>query len=372
MNVFISSVISGMEEFRDAAARAIRSLGHDVIRAEDFGARPDSPQVACLDGVRQAEAVILLMGGRYGAIQSSGRSATHEEYREARERCPVLVMVQDGVERENGQAEFLSEVRDWAQGHYTNSFTSADQLRDAVVGALHNLELAHATGPVDPDEMLQRAIALLPQDRHGSSGSARLALALTGGPVQTVLRPAQLEAQELRERIHQMALFGETAVLATQQGTDISLDNDMLIFEQPERSIAITETGSVRLIAAIPPPDSGLPVIIEEDVRDLVGRFLGFANAMLADIDPLSRLSHVAIVATIFDAGHLAWRTRAEHARSPNNVSMNMFGDGEREAVHLSPPHRTRSVLRLNAPELVDDLTIKLRRQLQNPGSIPW
>ncbi len=372
MKVFISSVLSGMEEFRDAAARAVRSLGHEVVRAEDFGARTDSPQVACLDAVRQAEAVILLMGAHYGAIQSSGLSATHEEYREARERCPVLVMVRDGVERESGQAEFLTEVRDWAQGHYTNAFTSADQLRDAVVRALHDLELAHATGPVDPDEMLRRAIALLPHGGHASSGRARLALALTGGPVQTVLRPAQLEAQDLRERIHQMALFGETAVLATQQGTDVGLDNDMLIFEQPERSIAIAETGSVRFLAAIPPPDRGLPVIIEEDVHDFIARFLRFANAVLADIDPLNRLSHVAIAATIFDAGYLTWRTRAEHAQSPNNVSMNMFGDGEQEEVHLSPPHRTRSALRLNAPELVDDLTVKLRRQLQNPRRNPW
>ena len=372
MKVFISSLVSGMEEFRDAAARAVRSLGHEVIRAEDFGARPDSPQIACLEGVRQAEAVILIMGGRYGAVQSSGRSATHEEYREAREHCPVLVMVQQGVEREDGQAGFLTEVRDWAQGHYTSSFTSADQLHDAAVRALHELELAHATGPVDPDEMLQRAIALLPHDRQASSGGARLAMALTGGPVQTVLRPAQLEAPDLRERIHQMALFGGTAVLATQQGTEVSLDNDMLIFEQPVRSIAIAETGSVRLLTAIPPPDRGLPVIIEEDVRDLVARFLRFANAVLADIDPVNRLSHVAIAATILDAGYLTWRTRAEHAQSPNTVSMNTFGDGEREAVHLSPPHRTRSALRLNAPELVDDLTAKLRRQLQNPRRNPW
>ena len=245
MKVFISSVISGMEAYREAAAQAVRALGHEVVRAEDFGAQPESPQVACLAGVRQADAVVLLMGERYGAPQSSGLSATHEEYREARERRPVLVMVQDGVEREADQDAFVREVQDWAQGHYTNSFADPDRLRDAVTRALHDLELAHATGPVDPDEMLQRAIALLPDERHGHSGSARLALALTGGPVQTVLRPAELEAPALRERLQQMALFGESAVLTTQQGTETRIDQDMLIFEQPERSIGISETGSI-------------------------------------------------------------------------------------------------------------------------------
>ncbi len=372
MKVFISSVISGMEEFRDAAARGVRLLGHQVIRAEDFGAQPDTPQVACLNGVREAEAVILLMGARYGAIQSSGRSATHEEYREARERCPVMVMVQDGVEREDGQTRFLSEVQDWAQGHYTSSFTNADQLRDAVVGALHNLELARATGPVDPVEMLQRAIDLLPHEGRSQSGDARLALALTGGPLQTVLRPALLEAQDLQEHLHQIALFGEAAVLTTQEGTEVHIDNDALVFAQPDRSIAIGETGSVRFRATIPTPGIGLSVIIEEDVRDIIDRFLRFANAVLAHIDPVNRLSHAVVAARILDAGHLAWRTRAEHAQSPNNVTMNTFADGEGEAVHLSPPHRTRSALRLNLSELVDDLTVKLRRQLQNPRRNAW
>ena len=324
---------------------------------------PKAPQVACLNGVRGAEAVILLVGARYGAIQSSGLSATHEEYREGRERCPVLVLVHDGVEREDGQLQFLSEVQDWEQGHYTHSFTNADQLLDAVVGGLHNLELAQATGPVDPDEMLQRAIDLLQHNGRSRSGNARLALALTGGPLQTVLRPAQLEAQELQQHLHQMALFGEGVVLNTQEGTKAHIDNDALVFAQPDRLIAIGETGSVRLLAVIPMPSMGSHVILEENVCDIINHFLRFANAVLAHIDPINRLSHMVVAARILDAGYVAWRTSAEHAQSPTSVTMNPFSNGEREAVHLSPPHRTRSALRLNLSEVVDDLTIKLRRQ---------
>ena len=91
MRVFISSVITGYEHFRDAVAAAVVSLGHEVIRAEDFGASPDTPQQACLGGVRDADVVVLLVGARYGAVQPSGRSATDEEYREARESKEVLV-----------------------------------------------------------------------------------------------------------------------------------------------------------------------------------------------------------------------------------------------------------------------------------------
>jgi len=41
------------------------------------------PQPTRLDGVRQSSAVVLILGGNYGA-KPSGLSATHEEYREAR------------------------------------------------------------------------------------------------------------------------------------------------------------------------------------------------------------------------------------------------------------------------------------------------
>jgi hypothetical protein len=62
MKVFISSVIAGFEDFRDAAAQAIRTLGHEVIRAEHFGASPETPQRTCLAEVREAEVVILILG----------------------------------------------------------------------------------------------------------------------------------------------------------------------------------------------------------------------------------------------------------------------------------------------------------------------
>ena len=80
MKVFVSSVISGFEPFRSAARTAVETLRHEPIMAEDFGASARSPQVACLQGLRDADLVILALGDAYGPVQSgSGISATHEE-----------------------------------------------------------------------------------------------------------------------------------------------------------------------------------------------------------------------------------------------------------------------------------------------------
>ena len=86
MKIFVSSLISGNESFRAAVAEAAQTLGYELIKAEDFSATTASPQQACLAAVRACDVVVLLLGERYGYTQPSGLSATHEEYREARER----------------------------------------------------------------------------------------------------------------------------------------------------------------------------------------------------------------------------------------------------------------------------------------------
>ena len=129
MKVFISSVISGMEKFRDAVDEAIGTLKHEVVRAEGFGASPASPRIACLEGVRSSDATVLILGQRYGDKQSKGLSATHEEYKEAREaQQTVVVMIQKDVSREPLQQKFIQEVRDWETGHYTGSFGTREEL----------------------------------------------------------------------------------------------------------------------------------------------------------------------------------------------------------------------------------------------------
>lgn len=68
MKVFISSLISGFGPEREAARRGVATLRFEPIMAEDFGAQPASPQVACLQGLRASNLVVLILGNKYGAI----------------------------------------------------------------------------------------------------------------------------------------------------------------------------------------------------------------------------------------------------------------------------------------------------------------
>lgn len=363
MKVFISSVIVGLEPYRDAADTAARALRHEVKRAEDFGASSDSPQQACLAGIRWADVVVVLLGERYGQVQASGLSATHEEFREARGHSTVLAFVQEGVGREEAQDAFVAEIRDWTAGVYTASFSTADELRDAATRALHELELARQVGSSDEGEMLARASELVP-DRTGF-GAPTLTVVVTGGPRQEILRPAELERAELVRDLQREALFGEAPVLDSTEGTSTVVRGNALVHEQADESILLDQLGTVRVIQRARRDEERrtveLPVLIEEDMREILHRALRFAGSVLDYVDPTHRITDVVPIASL-QRSSLSWRTRAEHERSPSSVPMSMGPDTI--TVHLEPARRHRAVLTQGLPAVVDDLLALLRRRV--------
>jgi hypothetical protein len=76
--------------------------------------------------------------------------------------------------------------------------------------------------------------------------------------------------------------------------------------------------------------------LIEEDVADRVARSLRLTAWILDRIDPVRRLSHVVPVVALLSAAYMGWRTRSEHAASPNSMQVPM-NVGDRVLVGLAP-----------------------------------
>ncbi len=365
MKIFVSSLITRMEPERAAVVGAVRALGHDAVTAETFGARPDSPQVACLAGVRGSDCVVLVLGDRYGAKQPSGLSATHEEFREARDRKPVLVFIAATAGREPDQGAFVTEVQQWQGGRLTSPFSTIDQLRDSVTRDLHRWELSVAAGAPDPEEILARAITLLPTEaRNVHTGVVTLAVAVAGGPRQSILRPTELENDALLQHLRRAARFGRTPIFVEEEGATHRLEDHALVLSQPRRAIRLDEEGALLIVLPLEQDRRGfmgLPALIQEDVRMALVTALSFASDLLDHVDQVQRLSHVAIAARINGAAGRPWRTREEHAAQPNSGSWGI--DREQPPVSLSPPTRPRAALRQQSDELADDITVLLRRQ---------
>lgn len=366
MRVFLSSVIRGFETLRDAASSGIRTLNHQVLRSEDFGAIDETSRQACLRGVREADVVVLVLGEKYGTKQASGRSATHEEYLEARERCPVLAFVQEGVDPDPDQQAFIRDAQAWETGQTTASFRTEDDLRTAVTRALHNLEMRSVTGSVDENELVSRTRAMIPAERSGSGPS--LCLAMSAGPRQPVLRPSTLEDDDFQRTLMRDAQYGEPPVLTTAQGLAVRIANDGLYLEQEDAHVFLGSDGSLVLrrppSAPDPRRDGWLPVLIEDDVRARVEEGLRFFGRTLDLVDSAGRLTDVVVALAVIGAGHQGWRTRAEHERNPNSVQLGM-GQPDVVVVQLSPATRKRPALTRQAPEIADDLVALMRREFR-------
>lgn len=369
MKVFISSLIAGFETLRDAARHAVTTLRHEPVMAEDFGAQPNSPQLACLQGLRSSDVVVLVLGERYGTAQpTSGISATHEEYRQARGRKPVIAFVQGGVDPEPEQAAFIAEVQGWEGGLFRGQFRDAVELQAGVTRALHDYELANAVRPANLAGAVERATTLLPRaDRNGGYEEPSLVVAVVGEPHQQILRPVQLEANDLAEDLHQRALFGAAKIFDPSQGVRRSIEGASLVIEQ-ERSarIQLDEHGS--LLLRLPLHETGgrqqglggMPILIEETIESRLTAGIGYASEVLERIDPSQRLTHVVVAARIDGAEYLSWRSQREHEASPNSVPMRMGSSGDVAPVTITQP---RAALRLNTAPVVEDLLVPLRRQ---------
>lgn len=354
MKVFISSVIVGMEALRDAAARSAEALGNEVRRAEDFGASVGTPQQVCLEGVRWADVVVLLLGSSYGTQQASALSATHEEFREAQGESEILAFVQADVSPEPAQAGLIAEVRDWATGVYTASFSSTDSLATGVTKALHDLELGRASAPEDPAALAADARALV-ADQGSGIGAPHLLLGIRPSPRREVIRPAEMTTQ-LAEVIQKEATFGNHRLLDSSAATQARLDRGIRI-EQDGAEIVLSPQGEITLRRSLVQGGEYRMAIVEEDVQTTLMTAIGLAAWMLDTVDAPGRLTQAAIAVSIYRAA-MGWRTRSEEAASPTSVSIPMTPDPA--VISLSIP-LARPALRTQCHEIAADLTALCR-----------
>ena len=369
MKIFLSSLISGFEPYRAAARAAVESLGHEAIMAEDFGSQANSPQVACLQGLRASHLVVLLLGARYGSLQpGSGLSPTHEEFTEARGLKPILLFVEDGVAYEPAQQALVTEAQGWESGLFRDGFKNPEELRALITRAIHRHELAHAAAPLDVESLKAAVQALLASSgRDGRSGSPFLRLAFAGGPRSRILRPAQLEADEIADVIHQQAMFGTEPRLFDRGGAvHRSIDDEALVVRQESGAmVKLNENADIELCLPLERSQgrSGmgglLQGIIEENVLRELRLGVGFANWLFDHVDSTRRLTHVGIGARIEAANYMGWRTQAEQNASPNTRPMRA-SESPAQTVLTDRP---RAALKFDEAVIGEDLMVPLRRQ---------
>lgn len=129
--VFISST-ADLTNHRDAVESALRALNIDGSRFESWASVPnaDGGMSECLHRVKESDAVVLLLGEKYGTVVDNGLSATHSEYRHAcKHQKPIFAFILGVPAREEQQAVFVREVeKDRFRGPVVKSVKQLKQL----------------------------------------------------------------------------------------------------------------------------------------------------------------------------------------------------------------------------------------------------
>lgn len=136
--IFISSTIEDLLDARAEVAQCLSMMEvFEPIRIETFPASSEPSQTLCLDEVRKADAILLLLGSRYGYVPTQGNeeslSVTHLEYREARKLDkPVFAFIRECEPREPDQQKFIGEIQEFSHGVFRKLWPSIDILSKEV------------------------------------------------------------------------------------------------------------------------------------------------------------------------------------------------------------------------------------------------
>lgn len=163
MKVFVSSVVG---HYRAAARKAVTLLGLTPVMCEDFGARPDSSQHACMSEVEQADVVVVILGADFGYQTVSGESVTQKEFRRARAAGKPILAFLERVPMEERQKAFACEVSDYLEGLFRATFSDDYELSDGIVRALNQLTVNRRA--ISESEFIERLISRSGNERWES------------------------------------------------------------------------------------------------------------------------------------------------------------------------------------------------------------
>jgi hypothetical protein len=197
LRVFVSSVIGGLEPFRDAAADALRAFASDrrrgvsIFLSEGHHATAATPLQVCRDEVAGTDLVIGIYGGSYGFVDEvTGKSVTHLETEWALDvfHRPLLAFVRAEAVKDARQQELLNRVADLRLGVWFAKIRTPDELRFELYRALDS-NLATVTGQ---SEMLALGQRMRDKDLHHLALPLRSAETLAASQEATTARDPTL------------------------------------------------------------------------------------------------------------------------------------------------------------------------------------
>jgi len=360
--IFVSSVVKGFEEFREAARQAIENAGCEPILVnEDYPAIVDSSRNACLDAIESADILIIIISERGGYKTPSGKLVIEEEYLYAKKlKLPILVFLQK-VERDKDAKKIANDLSNYVDGIYRKIFNDKLELKREVEVALNSL-ISHIKKSI----MDKTKIGQHFQEPYEIQNEASIRFVLAPERKEEVIDPVTLESDNFLNQVYGVGHSNNIKLFNYKYGKKRTLNNSSLIIHQKESENAREPNEEVRLEIN----ESGLIIIdsnitgrvvrdeeynmqmydsyfvIIEDIENVVDSFLRFVGAFYDELDKYKRHHRFYYNIAIVNLGD---RKIAQQYERKTSFAINSFRENLPLVAFEEP--RLTSRVDLNNPE---------------------
>jgi hypothetical protein len=172
MKVYLSSTYNDLKRHREIVGRALRKSGYEVVMMEEYVARDQQVEFACMGDVVSCDIYIGFFAWRYGHIPSDTNpnrfSVTEMEYTAAGEKpmTRLTFLLEDKARwpntRKDDDLTRISDLRTRLKKRCSGYFSSADQLAVEVLAALRVYESTRLAQQLEAVDVMLKAQELGP------------------------------------------------------------------------------------------------------------------------------------------------------------------------------------------------------------------
>jgi hypothetical protein len=303
--VFVSSVVDGFVDYRDAARKAIKAAGAEPVMVnEDSPSQGTSSRNACLNAIESTDCLLSIVGTRGGWTTPSGRLVVEEEFEHARVRnLPVLAFIQE-TRRDADAERFVRTLSDYVDGVFRTKFqTPTDleqQVERAVRGRLENVSPRNAGG--------RDLSSYFAPERYTSGSATLLRFVLEPERREEVVDPVTIVSPDLAETLLELGHSKAVRLFSFARAKSTSMEGTALVIQQDDGNgrhrgeeyvrFELAESGHVILDGNVTGRSAGGSaveamhdafVINRQTVEDVLASFFRFSAAVFAEIDPNQR-----------------------------------------------------------------------------------
>ena len=374
--VFISSVFKGYEKVRQTAIKAIAIAGGQPLGFEDLSALDKSPRNACLDGVRNCDVYLGILGQFFGTKVPSGKSVTEEEFEEAvRLGKKRLIFIENVSTFDPDQHTFIAKIGNYQSGRFWKRFNNVADLESEIITSLRKIFAmnSHSLSSEDIQEILSSEIEKGLENNHDQTWLATVAFP---ADVCELARDAEFYADKIARELFMAGIDIDPPVFEIESAKQKIMDRDCWKLSQLEpmhrhregcklSSVRVYQKGLIFVAMNVtgrgPKENHGSDMYVEPNiVKPVASTQLQFISNVYDMFDKHIRWDRIALLSALYSVGH-----RTYGSPKPGQTSYTMRMSDSDKPIIAFDSFKQLERIQLKQVEYLEDLISAFKRRIK-------